>query len=99
GISIEKTTENVKKVGASLGRKGGYDPKVRLEDMDRPGSGSDGEPLEAGMVLALGGYVWSQGTGGLLAKDVVLVTGTGCERLTRLPQGPLEPRDAEVGAP
>ncbi|HUY62885.1 MAG TPA: amidohydrolase family protein [Acidimicrobiales bacterium] len=37
GIAFDKITENVRKVGASLARRGGYRPDVRLEDMDRAG--------------------------------------------------------------
>ncbi len=37
GIPFERIAENVKRVGASLMRKGGWDPATRLEDMDRAG--------------------------------------------------------------
>ena len=43
GIPVERIAENVKRVGASLMRKGGWDPATRLEDMDR--AGIDGSVL------------------------------------------------------
>jgi Xaa-Pro aminopeptidase len=53
------------------------------------GAGEAETRLEAGMVLALQGYVAAEGVGGVLAKEVVVVTEGGCERLTRLGAGPL----------
>ncbi len=37
GIPVARIAENVNTVGASLMRKGGWDPATRLEDMDRAG--------------------------------------------------------------
>lgn len=37
GVPFDKIADNVKKVGASLNRPGGYDPVARLEDMDEAG--------------------------------------------------------------
>jgi Xaa-Pro dipeptidase len=53
-----------------------------------PDQGVD-QPLQAGMVLALGGYVWEPGVGGYLGRETVVVTDDGPERLTRLTHRPL----------
>ncbi|MCH8189781.1 MAG: aminopeptidase P family protein [Chloroflexi bacterium] len=45
--------------------------------------------LQAGMVLVLQPYVWEEGVGGFWAKETVLITSQGHERLTTLPHGPL----------
>ena len=45
--------------------------------------------LQAGMVLVLQPYVWEEGVGGFWAKETVLITAQGHERLTTLPHGPL----------
>ncbi|HTZ08760.1 MAG TPA: amidohydrolase family protein [Acidimicrobiales bacterium] len=37
GIPTARIADNVRRVGASLGRAGGADPRARLEDMDRAG--------------------------------------------------------------
>jgi len=37
GIPVGRIADNVRKVEASLGRQGGWDPHVRLQDMDRAG--------------------------------------------------------------
>jgi Xaa-Pro aminopeptidase len=58
-----------------VGGVGGPDP------LDRP--------LEQGMVLAVGGYVWEPGVGGYLGTETVLVTDGAPERLTNLSHRPL----------
>ncbi len=45
--------------------------------------------IEAGMVLAIQGYVHEEGTGGYLGRDVVAVTGDGFRLLTRHSYGSL----------
>jgi Xaa-Pro aminopeptidase len=45
--------------------------------------------IEAGMVVALQGYVHEERTGGYLGRDVVAVTGDGLRLLTRHSYGPL----------
>ena len=44
-----------------------------------------GETLEDGMVLALTGYVWEQGVGGVFTRDAVHVTADGAEVLSASP--------------
>ena len=51
GIPVERIAENVKRVGASLMRKGGWDPATRLEDMDRAGIDAVGALPERRHVL------------------------------------------------
>jgi Xaa-Pro aminopeptidase len=45
--------------------------------------------LHPGMVLSVGGYIWSPGVGGLLAREAVLITEAGHEVLTTHADGPL----------
>ena len=47
------------------------------------------EPLRAGMVLAVQGYVWQEGVGGYLGTETVLVDDGGPRVLTRLAHDPL----------
>lgn len=47
------------------------------------GPGGGDAVIEAGMTLAVGAYVWAEGVGGYLAREVVLVTDDGPELLTR----------------
>jgi Xaa-Pro aminopeptidase len=54
------------------------------------------EPLAAGMVLVVQGYVWEPGVGGIFAADTVHVTDDGPERLTRLSHEPFGPEPADV---
>ena len=44
-------------------------------------------PLEAGVVLAVEPKVFYPGLGGVGAQNTYLITSTGCERLTKSPQG------------
>ena len=57
----------------------GFDPPVVTAGLPRTASE---ERLEAGMVLALTGYVWQAGAGAVLRRDSVLVTGDGPQFLT-----------------
>jgi Xaa-Pro aminopeptidase len=47
------------------------------------------EALEEGMVLALQAWVFREGVGGALGREMVLVTGEGPQLLTRASHGPL----------
>ena len=56
------------------------------------GLGQDTESawtLRPGMVLSIGGYLWSAGVGGVLAREAVLITEAGHEVLTTHSDGPL----------
>jgi predicted TIM-barrel fold metal-dependent hydrolase len=52
GIPADRIAANVRRVGASLMRPGGFDPKVRLEDMDR--AGIDGSVLYPSSAMFFG---------------------------------------------
>lgn len=60
----------------------GFDPPV--VSMHLPRTAAD-ERLEAGMVLAVTGYVWEQGVGAVFGREAVLITEAGSEVLTRSP--------------
>ena len=64
----------------------GFDPPVVTGGL--PKTARD-ERIEAGMVLALTGYVWEAGTGAAFRRDTVLVTSDGPELLTTAPVDPV----------
>ena len=64
----------------------GFDPPVVTRGLPRT---ARGERIEAGMVLALTGYVWEAGTGAAFRRDTVLITGDGPELLTSAPGVPI----------
>ncbi|MGH3208224.1 MAG: M24 family metallopeptidase [Trebonia sp.] len=66
----------------------GFDPPVVTGGLPRT---ARDERIEAGMVLALTGYVWEAGTGAAFRRDTVLVTGDGPELLTSAPGVPIAP--------
>ncbi|WP_205874763.1 M24 family metallopeptidase [Mycobacterium camsae] len=57
----------------------GFDPPVISARLPRT---ADSERLEAGMVLAVTGYVWEQGLGAVFGREAVLITADGPEVLT-----------------
>jgi Xaa-Pro dipeptidase len=60
----------------------GFDPPVVSEMLWAAG---EHDQLEAGMVLAITGYVWQRGIGAVLRRDTVHITDTGAEVLTTSP--------------
>jgi Xaa-Pro dipeptidase len=64
----------------------GFDPPVVTGGLPRT---ARDERIEAGMVLALTGYVWEAGTGAAFRRDTVLVTADGPELLTSAPGVPI----------
>ncbi|WAC89148.1 M24 family metallopeptidase [Mycobacterium sp. Aquia_213] len=60
----------------------GFDPPVVSETLLAAG---EHDELEAGMVLAITGYVWQQGIGAVYRRDTVLITGDGVDVLTTSP--------------
>jgi len=64
----------------------GFDPPVVTGGLPRT---AREERIEAGMVLALTGYVWEAGTGAAFRRDTVLITGDGPELLTSAPGVPM----------
>ncbi len=68
----------------------GFDPPVVSQHL--PATAAE-ERLEAGMVLAVTGYVWQPGVGAVFGREAVLITPDGPEVLTSSPSA-----DAAVGA-
>ena len=60
----------------------GFDPPVVSRQLPAT---ADAERLDPGMVLALTGYVWQEGLGGVLRRDTVLITDDGPDVLTASP--------------
>src|SRR3984957_16596559 len=60
----------------------GFDPPVITRQLPAT---ADAERLDPGMVLALTGYVWQEGLGGVLRRDTVLITDEGPDVLTASP--------------
>jgi Xaa-Pro aminopeptidase len=63
----------------------GFDPPVVSETLVAAG---EHDQLEAGMVLAITGYVWQQGLGAVFRRDTVHITADGVEVLTTSPSWP-----------
>lgn len=60
----------------------GFDPPVVSRQLPAT---ADAERLNPGMVLALTGYVWQEGVGGVLRRDTVVVADDGPRVLTASP--------------
>jgi Xaa-Pro dipeptidase len=60
----------------------GFDPPVVSQHL--PATAAE-ERLEAGMVLAITGYVWESGVGAVFGREAVLITSDGPEILTSSP--------------
>jgi Xaa-Pro aminopeptidase len=60
----------------------GFDPPVVSEMLWAAG---EHDRLEAGMVLAVTGYVWQEGVGAVFRRDTVHITDDGAEVLTASP--------------
>jgi Xaa-Pro dipeptidase len=60
----------------------GFDPPVVCEMLWAAG---EHDRLDAGMVLAITGYVWREGVGAVFRRDTVHITGDGAEVLTTSP--------------
>jgi Xaa-Pro dipeptidase len=60
----------------------GFDPPVVSQHL--PATAAE-ERLEAGMVLAVTGYVWQSGVGAVFGREAVLITPAGPEVLTSSP--------------
>jgi Xaa-Pro aminopeptidase len=60
----------------------GFDPPVVSETLAPAG---EDDRLEAGMVLAITGYVWQEGVGAVFRRDTIHITDAGPEVLTTSP--------------
>ena len=60
----------------------GFDPPVVSETLHAAG---EHDRLEAGMVLAITGYVWQKGVGSVFRRDTVHITDDGADVLTTGP--------------
>jgi Xaa-Pro dipeptidase len=60
----------------------GFDPPVVSQHLPATAAG---ERIEAGMVLAVTGYVWQSGVGAVFGREAVLITPDGPEVLTSSP--------------
>jgi Xaa-Pro aminopeptidase len=60
----------------------GFDPPVVSETLCAAGAHNR---LDAGMVLAITGYVWQKGVGAVFRRDTVHITGEGADVLTSSP--------------
>jgi Xaa-Pro dipeptidase len=60
----------------------GFDPPVVSESLLAAG---EHDRLEAGMVVAITGYVWQQGVGAVFRRDTVHITADGVDVLTTSP--------------
>lgn len=63
----------------------GFDPPVVSETLVAAG---EHDRLDAGMVLAITGYVWQQGIGAVFRRDTVRITEDGVDVLTTSPSWP-----------
>jgi Xaa-Pro aminopeptidase len=63
----------------------GFDPPVVSETLSAAG---EDDRLDAGMVLAITGYVWQEGVGAVFRRDTVHVTDAGAKVLTHSPLWP-----------
>ena len=60
----------------------GFDPPVVSETLSAAG---ENDRLDAGMVLAITGYVWQEGVGAVFRRDTVHITDDGTDVLTTSP--------------
>ena len=63
----------------------GFDPPVVSATLSAAG---EDDHLDAGMVVAITGYVWQEGVGAVFRRDTVHVTADGAQVLTHSPSWP-----------
>ena len=80
--AYEAAGEPVPQMPVAHGLGLGFDPPVVSEMLWAAG---EHDRLEAGMVLAITGYVWQEGVGGVFRRDTVHITDDGADVLTTSP--------------
>jgi Xaa-Pro dipeptidase len=80
--AYEAAGEPLPPVPIAYGLGLGFDPPVVSETLVAAG---EDDRLEAGMVLAITGYVWHEDVGAVFRRDTVHVTDNGAEVLTTSP--------------
>jgi Xaa-Pro dipeptidase len=80
--AYERADEPLPPMAVAHGLGLGFDPPVISRQL--PATARQ-ERLDPGMVLALTGYVWQEGVGGVLRRDAVVITDNGNEVLTASP--------------
>ncbi|MGO9929287.1 MAG: M24 family metallopeptidase [Mycobacterium sp.] len=86
--AYEAAGEPVPPMPVAYGLGLGFDPPVVSETLSAAG---EHDRLDAGMVLAITGYVWQEGVGAVFRRDTVHITEDGADVLTT---SPLWPDDA-----
>ncbi|MGO9382121.1 MAG: M24 family metallopeptidase [Mycobacterium sp.] len=86
--AYEAANEPVPPMPVAYGLGLGFDPPVVSEMLSAAG---ERDRLDAGMVLAITGYVWQGGVGAVIRRDTVHITEDGADVLTT---SPLWPDDA-----
>ncbi|HWT47054.1 MAG TPA: M24 family metallopeptidase [Mycobacterium sp.] len=83
--AYEAAGEPVPPMPVAYGLGLGFDPPVVSETLSAAG---EHDRLDAGMVLAITGYVWQEGVGAVLRRDTVHITEDGADVLTISPSWP-----------
>jgi Xaa-Pro dipeptidase len=80
--AYEAASEPIPPMPVAHGLGLGFDPPVVSEMLSAAG---EDDRLDAGMVLAITGYVWQEGVGAVFRRDTVHITDDGAEVLTTSP--------------
>jgi Xaa-Pro dipeptidase len=80
--AYEEAGERLPPMPVAHGLGLGFDPPVVSETLWAAG---EHDLLEAGMVLAITGYVWQEGVGAVFRRDTVHITNDGAEVMTASP--------------
>ena len=81
-VAYDEAGEPAPPMAVAHGLGLGFDPPVITRQLPAT---ADAERLDPGMVLALTGYVWQEGLGGVLRRDTVVITDEGPDVLTASP--------------
>jgi Xaa-Pro aminopeptidase len=88
--AYEAADEPVPPMPVAYGLGLGFDPPVVSETLSAAG---EHDRLDAGMVLAISGYVWQEGVGAVFRRDTVHITEDGADVLTTSPSWPDDAAD------